>query len=279
MELVKDTPYKKQFNPLHPMCPFERELKDGHYISTNKWKPGFEWIEQDPTTVAFEIPKGTACGYDILQNEKNGSKARMMMAFSRRMYGLEPGSLLSAITMWSQDKFFSLPNRNEVGTHFGIATRDRFGYNRFYTLEALKSKVRCTQFNHQKKADGTPYPKDPTAISIWLKEDLRSRMDEAFSDFSNAKNNYPYGITTVSEQDRPYGIMFTNKEGRYARVTCDMFDWFYNPEPTLSVLELNKKEERREARRARWNSLSVEEQERIKAESKRRSAEAITAPR
>jgi hypothetical protein len=136
-----------------------------------------------------------------------------------------------------------------------LATVIEHGVPMFYPIEHCVKRMKYGQWGK--------HPKTLENISNWLKEDLGSNLPEYL------RPNIGAGIASHSLKYRPWGLLFVNDEGRFAKITCESFPWFYeerlNRKPKKSKRNRTSKED--------WEKMSDAEKEkhRTEARSKRHS--------
>lgn len=247
-----------QFNPIRIASCVERkwETINGReaYIATGNIKKDFEWILEDGVKVC-EYLHGINLGIQIIDK-------KVVRAFTRHNIDCDffsMNGLHHAVNYSIQNIIPHIDANDHVifGTLIGAAANQ---IENFITRDNQKHNLTYTQWGK--------YPKTIDNISTWLREDLSSYFDNDF--LYNSKCGAPKDKNARDRRlvkyfsghiQRPYGIMFCHKDGRYARIDCNSFRWYY--EENLGKAS-NKKKKRHFMTKEQWESLGEKEREAVR---------------
>lgn len=189
-------------------CPFVRRKNDkGRYVVVNEINPGFEWVFDDPKTMAIEKLHG--------EN----------VSIHKNVWGIIDG-------IWSrgrQIQFFSLEGRTIIdgllnsfgrgymeflppGQHFGELIGPGSQGNAYKIDKPLWIPFKTYAQKNLRYESWGKYPKTFESISEWFKTLMPLYCGHVGSSSKFVE-----------------GVVFTHPDGRMAKLRIDMFDWYDGP--------------------------------------------------
>jgi len=245
---------KSHFNKMNIPCCIERAYdKHGNYVATGNFAPGFDWIKDDGVIAAEHI-HGTNVRIYVV-------KGNVEKVFTRRNDVTNPYGNKEIFFSIEESQRRGLLHRNgeECGTIPFTPAKLRadmiFDYPYWISRDYQKRRMSFDQWGK--------LPKTVENISNWLKEDLASQLKNDLDHFVDcgAPTHNTNGIA------RPYGIVFFHPDGRVARVTCNMFSWFYEEFPRTKG-----KKRRSKITKDEWENMSEDEKAKVRQLKKDRIA-------
>ena len=220
------------FPKLH--CPFIRQTfpvnKDqfkqkgsayslrGHevYLVINRVNPGFEWVFEDPETIAVEKLNGT--------NIKLKTEKGRLVALQNRKNVLDPLQIIGGKNFIIEGIFRSIgkgyvkPDGEQAGECIGPKLQGnpyKLDFHEWYPFEKAIGDLRYKSFHeHERTFDNW---------SSWFKDWLHSRY---FQKIASKKG--------IDDKVFAEGVVFYNLKRKaenrtyMAKLRRDMFDWFYD---------------------------------------------------
>lgn len=193
-------------------CPFIRKEIKGHYLVVDEINPGFEWVFDDPDTIAVEKLDGT--------NVKLKTENSRLVAIQNRMNVIDPLLLLKGKAFIVEGVFMAIQkgyvadDEEQAGEIIGPKLQNnpyQFNYHLWYPFSKAIKHLRYKSFHeHERTYDN---------FSSWFKDYLKSL-------FHTKQVGYEHAVFAE-------GIVFYNlrrkAEGKsyMAKLRRDMFDWFY----------------------------------------------------
>lgn len=185
----------------------------------NKINPGYEWVFDEPDTIAVEKLHGT----NIKIKTENGR----IVAVQNRLNVIDPLKIIGGKSfivdgiLRSAAKELIQTDGEQAGELIGVKVNGnpyKMGEHLWYPFSKAIDALRYKSFNEHERTFNN--------LSLWFKDFLRSRFD--------AKRILKLGVN-----DNPVfaeGVIFYNlkrkAEGKtyMAKLRRDMFDWFYAPD-------------------------------------------------
>lgn len=263
MQTIQLTERRRFANPMHVQPCIERKVdSNGNYVATGNWRPGFEWI-QDEGVIVCELVKGMhvklffhrgdevtvstrrQTGITFIQNK--GIYLAIDISKSRQLIPHDENGIIE-----EKELIGVIPN-------IGAMTYDSaaWGFPLWIPLSHMIKKMRYGQWGK--------LPKTVQNVSNWLKEDLTTFLPV---DIARKVGCGRPTHNKMAHCARPYGLMFVHPDGRYGRVSCEMFDWYYEE----GMGRPRKPKNNNKMTKARWEVMNEQEKEehRTKARQERR---------
>lgn len=197
------------------------------YLAVDRINPGFEWVFEDPETIAIEKLNGT--------NIKILTERGRLIALQNRKNVIDPLQVMHGKTFIVEGIFRSIGKGyvNETGEQAGELIGPKvqgnpykLDYHEWYPFEKAVSDLRYKSFHeHERNFDNW---------SAWFRDGLFSRY------FTKRASKLGLDEKVMAE-----GVVFYNLKRRaegktwMAKLRRDMFDWFY-PAP-IKILGYEKK--------------------------------------
>lgn len=260
--MTSETANRYQLNAMRIQGALKRAPdKDGNLIATGEVRKGFEWVFEDDSVICCEFLRGTTLQLVIFDRDILSIDSRRvsdLSLFNAKVEWILGVELANFTGMLEKFKDQAQKNHNQAVEVIGIVpdtgvTND--GPPKFYPIEHMVKRMKYSQWGK--------LPKTIENISNWLREDLGSHLPDEH------KARIGAGITSHSYKHRPWGLMFVNSEGRFARITSDCFPWFYEER----LHRRGKKKSRVRTSKETWEGMNDAEREafRVKARAERHS--------
>ena len=196
------------------------------YLVTNQINPGFEWVFDDPDTIAVEKLDGT--------NVKLETKSGRLVALQNRKNVIDPLQILKGKAFIIEGIFMSIQkgyvedNKIQAGEIIGPKLQGnpyQLDHHIWYPFEKAIRHLRYKSFHqHERTFDN---------FSNWFKDNLKSLHHVKRVGYENA--------------DFAEGVIFYNlkrrdeKKSYMAKLRRDMFDWYYTDKVKIltALLSLN----------------------------------------
>lgn len=185
------------------------------YLAVNRVNPGYEWVFEDPDTIAVEKLNGS--------NVKILTEGGRLVAVQNRLNVIDPLQILKGKTFIIEGIFRAIgkgyvkPDGEQAGELIGPKLQGnpyRLDMHEWYPFEKAISSLAYRSFlEHERTFDNW---------SAWFKDWLVSRFYTKQSAKGAEKD------TVMAE-----GVVFTNLKRKAANLSWmaklrrDMFDWFY----------------------------------------------------
>lgn len=182
------------------------------YLVTNEVNPGFEWVFEDPDTIAVEKLDGT--------NVKLKTAEGRLMALQNRKNIIDPLALLKGKAFIVEGIFMSIQkgyvadNCEQAGEVIGPklqANPYKLDNHIWYPFEKAINHLKYKSFHNHEPSFAN--------LSSWFKDHLKSLLHSKQVGYENA---------VFAE-----GVIFYNlkrkaeKKSYMAKLRRDMFDWYY----------------------------------------------------
>ncbi len=184
-------------------CPFVRKEIDGAYVVTDEIAEGYEWVFEDESVMAIEKLHGTNVSIFIQDGIITGiwNRTERIPFFNKGKIHIVQGILSSFQKGYTE----FLPD----GQHFGELIGEKVNGNPYKIKGNLWIPFESYGQKHLRYKSWGKYPKTFESIREWFKELM------------------PLYTTRKGDKEGfVEGIVFTHKDGRMAKLRCDMFDWF-----------------------------------------------------
>ncbi len=193
------------------MSPFKRKMNEkGQYLATPEIEEGYEWVFNDPQTMAIEKLDGTNVSVVI----EHGVITAIFNRTARVPF-FNNGKRFIIDGVYNSFERGYL-NMLSDGQHFGELIGPKVQGNPYKLKEHIWIPFNSYARKNLSYKSWGKYPKDFETISNWFKSDLMPLY------FMSQNNGDKTGFCE--------GIMFTHPDGRLAKVRKDMFEWYYeNP--------------------------------------------------
>jgi hypothetical protein len=226
METLSDFP------KLH--CPFLRQtFKVGHddwkkhgrklmlrspevYLAVDRVNPGYEWVFDDPDTIAVEKLNGT--------NIKLKTEAGRLVALQNRKNVIDPLQIISGKTFIIEGIFRSIgkgyvkADGEQAGELMGPSVNGnplRLDFHEWYPFDKAVTDLRYKSFHeHERNFENW---------SAWFKDHLHSRyFQKAASKKGSDEKVFAEGVVFYNLRRK------TESQTWMAKLRRDMFVWFYD---------------------------------------------------
>jgi hypothetical protein len=193
------------------------------YLVVDRVNPGFEWVFDDPATIAVEKLDGS--------NVKLRTEGGRLVEVQNRLNVIDPLQVFKGKTFIMEGVFRAIgkdylkPDGEQAGELIGPKLQGnpyKFEMHEWYPFEKAISDLRYKSFHEHDRTFAN--------WSTWFKDGLFSRL--------YAKRASKLGLT---DKVMAEGVIFYNLERKaqgksyMAKLRRDMFDWFYAPD--LQVLD------------------------------------------
>lgn len=203
--------------------PFVRKYSGKRYLVTSEINPGYNWVFDDPETIALEKLDGTNVSLYIedgtikqIWNRKNRVMSGGLPIASTAGYRYIIEGVMNAAEKgycnFTDGQYFG----EVIGPKFGRAHGG--GPNPYLLDKHIWIPFSTYSREKLKYKSWGKYPKDFDTISKWFKDDLLPL--------------YFLRIHGKETPEKAYveGIVFTHPDGRMAKLRRDMFDWYAGPQ-------------------------------------------------
>ena len=185
------------------------------YLVVNRMNPGYEWVFDDPDTIAVENLNGT--------NIKLKTEKGRLVALQNRKNVIDPLQIISGKTFIVEGIFRGIgkgyvqPEGEQAGECLGPKVQGnpyKLAFHEWYPFEKAINDLRYKSFHeHERNFDNW---------SLWFKDWLHSRY-------------YQKSAAKLGLDDKVFaeGVVFYNLKRKalnqtyMAKLRRDMFDWFY----------------------------------------------------
>ncbi len=184
--------------------PFVREMNEkGDYIVTDKIAEGFDWVFTDDTVMAIEKLHGTNVSIFIQDGIITSiwNRTERIPFFNKGKVHIIQGILESYQRGYTE--FLA------DGQHFGELIGEKVNGNPYKIKGHLWIPFSTYAQEHLRFKSWGKYPKDFETISNWFKELMPL-----------------YALKKGDKEGFVEGVVFTNKDGRMAKLRKDMFEWY-----------------------------------------------------
>lgn len=234
----------------------------GHYVVNGKIKPNYNWILDEGVT-ACEMIRGTNIEVII-------KKKKILTAETRRAaidpYGKDPNALAISFSM-DTNLLTGAARKGSAGT--GYVVVGTVPYTKRWHAEQFLNSIsyfipRAHQYKRMKFGQWGKHPITVDNIRNWLREDLYSRLPEYLAAQIGCGKPTCHKDSEDPQFFRPYGILLRHPEGMLARITCDMFDFYYEE----GLGQARKQRKANSMTAEKWASLSEAEKEQVRANAR-----------
>jgi len=186
------------------------------YLVVNQVNPGYEWVFEDPDTIAVEKLDGT--------NIKINTCSGRLIAFQNRKNIIDPLQIISGKTFLIEGLFRSIgkgyvkADGEQAGECIGPKLQNnpyKLDFHEWYPFEKTIKDLRYNSFNeHERTFDN---------FSSWFKDFLFSRL---YQKIASKKG--------IDDKVWAEGVIFYNLKRKaenktyMAKLRRNMFDWFYD---------------------------------------------------
>ncbi|MBM4394090.1 MAG: hypothetical protein FJ087_00190 [Deltaproteobacteria bacterium] len=191
------------------------------YLAVDRVNPGYEWVFEDPDTIAVEKLNGT--------NIKLKTEKGRLVALQNRKNVIDPLQIMSGKThiieaiFRSIGKGYVLPDGEQAGECIGPKVQGnpyRLDFHEWYPFEKAIGHLRYNSFHeHERTFDNW---------SAWFRDFLHSRFHQKAAAKKGAEDKvFAEGVVFYNLGRRAEGLPYM------AKLRRDMFDWFYEGIPVL----------------------------------------------
>lgn len=255
-----------------PGCLRRSANKEGIYVANGNIKKGYEWVFDDPDVICAEHIHGTNVNVIMVdlpdEDETKEGKVVLVGAGTRNseLIGLSNKPIISAIWNSSARGFLRKENILGIVSEMGMLFIPGVIPSAFKNSAEAYIVPRVHQLKKMRYTQWRKVTPTIENISDWLREDLNSHFKPSVAQHIGC------GRASFNDQYRPNGLLFYQPStGAMARITCDMFDWYWEEKPVTvqsrSVPNENTKEH--------WLSLTIEQQNAIRQEARTRKLQGI----
>ncbi len=187
--------------------PFVREETNGKYIVTPKIAEGYDWVFNDPKTLAIEKLHGQNVSIYIKEGKITNIWTR-----SRRVpfFNIDNRQVIDALlNSYTKGYMEFLPD----GQHFGEAIGPGIEGNSYKIDKPIWIPFNTYAKKNLYYKSWGKYPKTFEAISEWFKTLMPLYCGHVGSDSKFVE-----------------GIVFTHPSGKMSKLRVDMFDWHNGPQ-------------------------------------------------
>ena len=190
------------------------------YLVTNEVNPGFEWVFNDPDTIAVEKLDGS--------NVKIKTENGRLIALQNRKNVIDPLQILKGKAFIVEGVFMSIQkgyvadNIEQAGELIGPKLQKnpyQLDNHLWYPFEKAIKHLRYKSFHQH----------EPTYanLSSWFKDHLKSLLHSKKVGYENA--TYAEGVIFYNLKRK------AEQKSYMAKLRRDMFDWYYTPD--IEILE------------------------------------------
>jgi hypothetical protein len=196
-------------------CPFVRKLynEDELYLVTNEINPGYEWVFDDPDTIAVEKLNG--------KNVKLKTENGRLIALQNRKNVIDPLQILQGKNFIIEGIFISIQkgyvadNLEQAGELIGPKLQGnpyKLANHVWYPFDKALTTLRYKSFHD--------YPVTFENLSAWFKDYLKSLLHQKKVGYEQAV--FAEGVVFYNLRRQAEGKIYR------AKLRRDMFDWYYD---------------------------------------------------